>query len=1139
MAVIKSPEFLTQKLKNILLKQRLILFMSGVLATSAALIVTSFMLSAFASIMILPVWFKISLLTLAGLVSLYFFIRFALSRLFNGNLDSVAVRLEEKYPELKGRLIAAIEFARMKKNPGYSADLVGLTITQALTKAGDVNFNDVVTFSSAIKSGRNFGIAAAIALVMLFVAPGFFGYSYEVYSNPTTEVAPPLGYNLTAVPGSTEWVKYRDIEIGAFLKGDQFPEKAEIHYRFVDGNWQVSQIDLKKFRRTLLAIGDSLQFGVTLRQVNKSFDYYVEAGRTKTEVQKIDVVDKPRVNEIKLSIFYPSYTGLEPTVIDENNGTFSAVVGSRANIKTVTNLPVRSADMVFDDQNRQPMKVSNNTAEVSIVVENTKSYYFHLMDHLGEENPDPIEYYITAVPDEFPSIDVLRPGFDVNLSEEMMLPLKVRIFDDYGFTSLVLKFTVVYRGNPSEEHVAVIHFPERIKTEGEIDFNWDMEQLNMFPGDYCTYLLEVADNDKISGPKITKSRQFIARLPSLDEIISDAETETAGRVSHTENILQRGKDLAQKMQNVARKLKAQQQNLNETDWQQQKELEGLVEKNAEVLDEIEKSAEQMEKSIEKLTENALLSREIMERMQEIQKLFEEVATPEMREAQQQLLEALKNMDQNQMREAMEDYQLSQEEMLKRLERTLALLKRMQVMQKMESMMRQAEQLTQRQDESNKNTESSDSEKLPSLSKNENEIKSDLESLQKEASELKQMAKDAQMESSPELQEFAEALEKTDAAQDMQEMSSSLNQQQKEPAKQQGEKAHSKLAAMTSQMQQKFSEMKGGDQDKIQKEMRASIDDANYLSRNQEELLKQSATLDPQSIMLRDMATQQQDLAKACNGLKNRISELGKESPFIAAELNALVEQATMNMDLAMQGLSDKQQIQAKRSQQDAMVKLNEASIRLMESLDQQKQCDNAGNCSNPMQQLEKMCNKQSQLNQQTQSMCNNPGGNNPNSDGQGQREALQRLAGEQGAIRKSMEDLAREFGNSRQILGRIDDIATEMKEVEEALATGEVGQATTEKQLKIYSRLLEASRSLQRRDFTEQRKATTASQTATYIPPGLSNDILNDRGNLEDRLRQYLGDGYPKQYEEQIKAYFKALLQVQSQSTNSPAPVDK
>ncbi|MGH8014719.1 MAG: DUF4175 family protein [Candidatus Zixiibacteriota bacterium] len=1136
MSIIKSPESLIQRLKNILLKQRLVLLGSGLLATFAAVLVTWFVLSLFASIMILPVWFKLTLLIGAGLTTLFLFIRFAVSRLFNGNLESIAVHLEEKYPELKGRLIAAIEFVKMKKTPGYSKELVSLTITQALTKAGDINFNEVITFNTAIKSGRNFAIAAALALAILFMAPGFFGYSLEVYSNPTTEIAPPLGFNLSATPGSTEWIKYRDIEIGGVLKGDRFPEKAEIHYRFVDGNWQLSEIDLKKLRHSPLLLGDSLQFGITLRQVNKSFDYYVKAGRAETELQKVDVVDKPRVNGIKLSIFYPSYTGLEPTVIDGNNGTFSAVVGSRTNVKIAANAPVETAEMIFEDQSRLPMKVTNSTAEASLVVEKTSSYEFHLVDHLGEENPDPIEYHITAVPDEYPAIDVLRPGFDVNLTEEMMLPLKVRIFDDYGFTSLVLKFQVVYRGNPSDEHVAVLHFPERIKTKGEIDFNWDMDKLNMFPGDYCTYYFEVADNDKISGPKITKTRQFIARLPSLDEIITDAETETAGRISNAENMLRRGKDLAQKMQNAARKLKAQQQNINETDWQQQKDLQNIVEKNSEVLTEIEKNAQEMEKSIEKLAENALLSREIMERMQEIQKLFEEVATPEMKAAQERLMEALKNMDQDLMREAMQDYQLSQEEMLKRLERTLALLKRMQVMQKMEAMMRQAEQLAERQEESNKNTESTESEKLPSLSQNENAIKSDLEKLQKEVAELKKMAEEAGMKDSKELEEFSKALEQTDAAQDMQAMSNSLNQSQKEQAKQQGKKAHSKLAELANKMQQQFSAMKGGDQEKTQKEMRAAIDDANYLSRNQEELLDQSAMLDPQSLMLRDMASKQQDLAKSCNGLKNRISELGQQSPFVAAELDALVEQALQNMDLAMQGLSDKQQVQAKRCQQDAMVNLNQASIRLMESLEQQKQCNNASNCSNPMQQLESMCNKQNQLNQQTQGMCNNPGGANPKQGGQGQREDLKRLAGEQGAIRKSMEDLAREFGNSRQILGRIDDIASEMKEVEEELASGQVGQPTTEKQLKIYSRLLEATRSLQRRDFTEQRKANTATQTATYIPPSLSSDILNDRVNLEDRLRQYLGDGYPKQYEEQIKAYFKALLQIKSQSTGTPAP---
>ena len=1128
MANIKSAEKLTRRLKNVLIKQRLTLFSSGLLATGASVLATWFILSLLAAVFILPVWLKISLLTVAGLAALYLFSKFAVTRLFNGDIDSVAVNLEEKYPDLKGRLIAAIQFSRSNKPVGYSSELIDLTLVQALQKSGNVNFNDALTFGSVLKTGRTFGMAAIFSIAVLFIFPGFFGYSLEVYSNPTDVVAPPLGYQLSAFPGSTEWVKYRDIEIGGFITGDGFPKTAKVYHRFIGGNWQLSEIDLRNIKRGQTDFGDSLSFAVKLRQVNKSFDYYVQAGRTKTDIQKVDVVDKPRVNGIKLSIFYPDYTGLEPTVIDENNGSFSAVTGSRVNIKTSSNLPVEKVEMVFDNESRLPMKVSGKAAEASLVVENSQSYYFRLTDHLGEENPDPIQFYVTAVPDEYPSISLLRPGFDVNLTEEMVLPLKVRIFDDYGFSSLVLKFTTVYRGNPSEEHVAVIHFPERIKTEGEIEFNWDMDQLNMFPGDYCLYHFEVADNDKISGPKVSKTRQFVARLPSLDEIISQSEQETSRRVINTENLLKQGREMAAKLKDAARKIRAQQKNVNKGDWQQQKELEGIVDKNAQMVDEIEKNAEEMEKAIEKLAENALLSREIIEKMQQIQKLFEEVATPDMKKAQQRLMEALKNMDQNEIQKAMEDYQLSQEDMLDRLERTLALLKRMQVMQKMEAMMRKAEELADRQEGMNKETESSEKDKLSDLSKTEDELKKELEKLQEEVAELNKMANDAEMQDSKELQDLADALEKTDAGENMEQMSDALNQKQKKKASSQGKQAESKLREMVNQMQQMFSQMQGDDTERIKQEMRAALDDANYLSKNQEELMQQTALMQQQSTLKREMAQQQQELAKSCNGLKNRIAELGKQSPFMAAELNAIVEEATQKMQLATEGFGQNRQGQAERNQLDAMSKLNKASLRLMESLKQQSQCDNASNCSNGMKQLEKMSNEQNKLNQQTQNSCNNPGGNNPKM-GQGeQRESFERLAGEQAALRKSLQQLAQEFGNSRQILGRLDDIAKEMLEVEEALIEGEVGSETTERQLKIYSRLLEASRSLQRRDFTEQRKANTAGQAATYLPPALSSDILNDRSNLEDRLREYLGGNYPAQYEEQIKAYFKALLQIQS-----------
>jgi hypothetical protein len=1123
---IQSRSVLLEKLKHVLYKQRIIMFAAGVIVTLTAVALTWLVLSLIANFAVLSVWLKISLLAAAAVTAGYFFARYALIRLFEGNIDNIAVALEQKHPDLKGRLIAAVQFARMSRNPGYSADLIEQTEQQAMRRAGLMDLDEVVTFYPVMRTGRYLIGAAILGALLLFVFPGFFSYSYEVYSNPTTEVAPPLAYQVIPNPGSGEWIKYKDITIGASIVGMRMPEKATIFHRLAGGNWQRTDVDLHRYPRTASSSGDSLTIGTTLRQINKSFDYYVVAGRIETPVQKIDVVDRPRVNNIHLSIFYPDYTGLAPTVLDENNGTFSAVVGSRVSMKIETNLAVKKAELVFDDGNTASLAVSNKSGEGTLQVLKSQTYHIRLEDHLGETNPDPIEYYITAIPDEYPLVEVLYPGFDANLTDAMILPLKVRIADDYGFTSLVMKFTVASQGSSSEEHVAVINFSDRIKTEGEVDFNWDMDQLNLFPGDYVMYHFEVADNDKINGPKIGKSRQYIARLPSLEEVVAQTEQQNTARIMQTENLIQTGKDLVQRIKNAARKVESHNKSSQQADWQQQKELETVAEKHAEMLQQIEKLASQMDSSLERMKEDALMSREVMEKMQQIQKLFEDVATPEMREAQKKLMEAMQQMDREKLLQAMKDFELSEKELIERLNRTLALLKRMQVEQKMEAMVRQAEDLVQRQEKNNEATEGSKEDQLPGLSKTEEEIKQALEQLKKDAEELRKMMAEADLEQSSEAQKFAEAVEKTDADQNMEQMSQDLQQMAKESAGKQGKQASSKLHEMLGEMQKQQMAMKGENSEAIRMAMKRAIDDANFLSRDQEELLKRAAEMNQGSMVLRDMAAHQQNLSAAAQGLKNTIEELGKASPFIAAELQQLINAATQNMDRAMQAFDEKQGMRAVNDQRGAMVNLNRAALRLMESLEAQSSCDKGSKSSQNMGKLESLAKKQQQLNQQTQSQCNNPG-QSQMKPGQAGRAALERLAGEQGSIRKSLEQLEREFGDSRQVLGRLDDIAKEMKAVEEDLASGDPGTETTERQMRIYSRMLEATRSLQRKDFTEQRKANTPAQAPVYLPPSLSADLLNDRTAFEDRLRQFLGDNYPPQYQEQIKAYFRALLQVE------------
>ena len=231
MREIKSTTQLINKLKNILFKQRFVLFTAGLFGTLSVVLATAVILATMANLMVLPVWFKITLMFLAGLVTLFFLGRFAINRLFKGDVETVAVKLEEKNKSLKGRLIAAVQFARSGEHRGYSRDLVEATKLQALREAGAVNFNEIVSFYPIFRSSRALAVSVVVAVALLILLPGFFSYSYEVFSNPTVEIAPPLAYEIVPTPTSSEWVRYKDIDIGASIFGQRLPEEAYIYHR--------------------------------------------------------------------------------------------------------------------------------------------------------------------------------------------------------------------------------------------------------------------------------------------------------------------------------------------------------------------------------------------------------------------------------------------------------------------------------------------------------------------------------------------------------------------------------------------------------------------------------------------------------------------------------------------------------------------------------------------------------------------------------------------------------------------------------------------------------------------------------------------------------------------------------------------
>src|SRR5438105_7719862 len=141
----------------------------------------------------------------------------------------------------------------------------------------------------------------------------------------------------------------------------------------------------------------------------------------------------------------------------------------------------------------------------------------------------------------------------------------------------------------------------------------------------------------------------------------------------------------------------------------------------------------------------------------------------------------------------------------------------------------------------------------------------------------------------------------------------------------------------------------------------------------------------------------------------------------------------------------------------------------------------------------------------------------------GDQDAMRRMADEQARIRNQLEEIAREDEAKRQLLGRLDQAQKEMKDVEEALRQGNTSGELEEKQQRILSRLLDAQRSVNRRDFDPQRESRPGVDVARPSPAELPPELLRETDRLRLDLLKAEADRYPAQYRALIERYLKSL----------------
>ena len=1022
------------------------------------------------------------------------------------------------FPQIHDRLLNLLQIHQeiLSGKSLYSLELIDASFQDLAENIRGLNFTSSVDVSPVRHSARLLAVSVLGAMLLVFTSPGQFLDALQRIVHFNREYVSPAEFVFEVSPGNSEVVKGHTVQISLRVQTvHRLPEATHEHalhlFWRLEGTQTFDQAELRP---------DSVGvYKTTIQNIRTSTEYYATISNAESDRYKLTVVDRPVFRSFQARLEYPAYTKLPPKVQEEFTGDVTALTGTKVMLTGLSSKELREGQIVFSKAKSLPLTVNNQKFFGSFRLETDAEYHIEVRDVENLTNADPIQYQLKIIPDEPPSVAILQPGRNIDLTGDSFLRLLLQTKDDFGLSSLRIGYRLVHSRyeQPWESPKFVsVALPSGVLTELEVPYTWDLTPLHLVPEDVIEYFAEVFDNDAVRGPKSGKSSVFLIRLPSLDEVFSEVDKGHEASLDDMKQALEDAKQLKEKIESVNQDMKKN----KDMDWQQQKKLEEMAKKYQDLQKKLDNVQNKLNDMVQKMDQQQVLSKETMEKYLELQQLFEQLNSTELQQALKQMQQAMQNLNKEQVQQALQKLTFSEDRFRQSLERTIELLKRIQIEQKIDEARKRAQQLEQSQKELSQETPKAggDEQKRDELAKKQND-------LAEKQRQLEQVTSDVQKR----MEEFftempADRMQQLNAKMQAQQLAKKMNNAGKQMQAGQMQQAQETQQQLEQELQEQASQLQSIQQEALQKQMqqtlsalRRATNDMLDLSKREESLKQQAQSAPVNSPQLRQNAQDQMRTMQDMQHVVHGLGELSKRSFAVTPEVGRAIGEAMAHMQGSLEALEGRNGYGAAQEEGQSMSSLNKTATLLQGAMQNMMQSGGSG-MGGLLQQLQMMAGQQQSINAQTENM-------------QAAADAA-RLAVEQEAVRKSLEQLNREAqasGEKKNMLGDLDKIAEEMKEVVQNLTQNNVNPETIHKQERILSRLLDASKSIRERDYEKKRKATTGTEIARRSPGDLDPSLLEGQNKLLDDLLKSLEHGYSKDYQELIRKYFDELQKLQLQ----------
>jgi hypothetical protein len=427
--------------------------------------------------------------------------------------EQVALYLEEHEPALQVRLISAVEAEQSGKLIGSSI-LVRRLVEQAIETCTATDAVRGTERSLLRRQSAALTAVVVLTLASMIIGPAFFrnALSAIVFVSRTVEAAAP--YRIQVNPGNTVVPQGADQEVSAVLEG----------FTAEDVTLNMRRSPTSSYEMMPLIRAENGQYDGILFDVEEAMEYFVEATGVRSRVFTLEVVEVPYVDRLEIEYRFPSYTGLDPQII-ENGGDIAVLRGTWVTLRIFPTMMSTGGRIALNEDILLPLTVESNGSMVAtFTASNDGFYYIELDAPTGERVAASPEYTIDVLSDKAPTVSFNIPGRDIQASPIEELYVEALAQDDFGVRDLELVYSI---NGQEEQRVDLFQGRSRL-AEVIAGHTFYLEELELQAGDSLSYYATATDNAGEGEVKHATSDLYFLRIRPFSRDFREAQSQGGG-----------------------------------------------------------------------------------------------------------------------------------------------------------------------------------------------------------------------------------------------------------------------------------------------------------------------------------------------------------------------------------------------------------------------------------------------------------------------------------------------------------------------------------------------------------------------------------------------------------------------------------